>query len=149
MQQPGPAKETPEPDGLREQYDLLVESQGYLRLVVTAVLLSYYAVDQQRQQLAAAIESGGVPDGQDLFPAQLTSAMMVFRAVQFFYQVSIQAAESLPDDPAAQVSGELNVLMNGLILLVAVIRVYALLLVEFSEPPGESAELLDEEDPLI
>lgn len=114
---------------LCEQYELVSKSLDYLGMVVAAVLLNYYTVEAQKNQLFEAL-NGNIDalNPLDFFNIQFTSSVMILSASSFFSDVSHDALEQPQTDPALTESLELSDFVNKLVLLAAAVRIYNLLL---------------------
>lgn len=142
-----PQEVPPSQEDLQRQYELVSKSLDYLGLVMAAMLLNYYTVDVQKQQLWAALSGTQDPFADlDLFPFQMSSAVMLLSSTSFFFGVSQDALEQPQTDPVIQESLQLNNYINASVLIAAVVRIYNLLLVKFSpHPPEETPEEAVEE----
>lgn len=144
-----PREVPPSQEDLQRQYDLVSKSLDYLGLVLAAMLLNYYTVDIQKQQLSASLSGTQDPFAElDLFPFQMSSAVMLLSSTSFFFGVSQDALEQPQTDPVIQESLQLNNYINASVLIAAVVRIYNLLLVKYGPQPLEETpeETLEESD---
>lgn len=141
------AKTQAEKSALQSQYDLLAQSQEYILSTVVAVLLSYSAVDIQKQQIGEVLcneSSTTVP--KDVFPMQFTSAALVLNATTYFLGVSQEALEQPQTDPLLQESMQINYISNLLVMLAAALRIYNLLMLQSAPKPETAAQAADLEE---
>lgn len=142
-----PKEEPPSKAELQEQYDLIDKSLDYLGLILAAVCINYYTLDAQKQQLFASLHDTASPfTDLDLFPFQLSAAVMILSASSFYFDVSQQALETPSPDPIIQESLQLNNYINVSLLIAAAVRIYNLFLVKFAPHPAQPTPLEEEEE---
>lgn len=109
---------------ISQQLDILETSQGFILLIIGAILLSYYATTVQRKQLLCAAGCP-VPDCRclpDTFWMSVASAFAVLAATGYFYILSEQQL-CAPHETCVQCrSAEFSRLASLLVLIAALIR---------------------------
>ncbi|MGI5965730.1 MULTISPECIES: hypothetical protein [Anaerotruncus] len=114
-------------DVLKQQYETVSQALDYMGLVVAAVLVNYFTVFMQKERVLAAINGEEDPLAErDLFPFEITAAVMILSASSFFLGLSGEALENPVDDPVEGERLQLNNLINALVMLAAIVRIYNL-----------------------
>lgn len=136
-------------DTLLEQYAVIEKSLDYMGLSVAALLLNYYTVTVQKEQVEALLE-GRTPPEQDLYPLQMSSAVMLLASSSFFAGLSHDALNQPPAEELLLEQGlEFNNLVNQLVLAAAAIRILNLFLAREAQQEAKNptpAEELEEEE---
>lgn len=121
----------PAGDTLRQQIEIIEESQKYILLIIIAIALSYGVTNIQKQQLQCTIDGAEADcvcaDLPDTFPISLVSSLFVLAAVIFFFLLSCQTARGPHETCAEQEIAQSNSLASLLVLLAAIIRLCNLL----------------------
>lgn len=128
---------------LKEQLGTINQSLFYLMLIILSVLLSFWSVLIQREQLEEAL--AGEPQEAivtDVFPIRLIASALVVSALGFFFCLALRTCRDAASgsDPTVQKSAEMNVWASLFVLAAALIRLYDL---DFREgvrrcPPAEN-----------
>ena len=110
---------------LKEQLGTVNQSLFYLLLIILSVLLSFWSVLLQREQLEEAL--AGNPQkaaAQDVFPIKLIASALVVSALGFFFCLALRSCRDAAcgNDPAAQQSAGRNVWASLFVLAAALIR---------------------------
>lgn len=88
----------------QKELDLLDSSLNWLVLIVSGVLLSYYATERQREALCLSLEGDqeGAQTLGDVLSIRRLVAIFILLALTFFFQVSLEGEEQalLGGDPA-------------------------------------------------
>lgn len=118
---------------LKEQLRTVNQSLFYLMLIILSVLLSFWSVIIQREQLEETL--AGNPQNaaaSDVFPIKLSASILVVSALSFFFCLALQTCRdaSQGKDPAAQKSARMNVWASLFVLTAALIRLYDLIFME-------------------
>ena len=121
--------EVSEQDVLEEQLGTVNQSLFYLRLIIAAVLLSFWSVLIQREQLEESL-AGNPPEtaGADVYPIKLTASALTVGSLVFFFCLALRSCRDAAggNDPAAQRSAGINVWASLFVLTAALIRLYDL-----------------------
>lgn len=119
---------------LCEQLPVLDTSLQFMLLLIGGILLSYYSLWTQREQLCHACRQIPITE-KDLYPVQIASSILVLAALSYFYVLS----SSFPSaqDPVSQRTGQLSSFSSGLVLLAAGIRLYNLIYTRCHPLPQE------------
>lgn len=142
-----PQEVPPSREDLLRQFELVDKSLDYLGLVLAAILVNYYTVQVQKEQIAAALEEKSDPYANfDFFPFQLSSAVMLLSSASFFFGVSEDALTQPQTDPVILESLQLNNYINASVLVAAVARIYNLMLVKFAPHPPVTTPAEEEEE---
>lgn len=138
-------KENPDRETMLAQYAVIDQSLDYLGMSVAAVLLNYYTVAVQKEQLLALI-NGEAPPEQDLYPMQMSSAVMLLAASSYFAGLSHEALKEPPAGELLLEQGlEFNNLINQLVLTAASIRILNLFLAREAQMEVKNKETPQEE----
>lgn len=116
---------------LMRQLDILETSQGFILLIIGAILLSYYTTTIQKKQLLCAAGCA-IPDCDclpDPFWMSVASAIAVLAATGYFYILSEQQLCQPQDTCVQRRSAELSRAASLLVLAAAVIRLLNLFFV--------------------
>lgn len=114
---------------LKKQLGTVNQSIFYLMLIVLSILLSFWSVLIQREQLEEALagnaQKAAVPD---IFPIKLIASVLVVSALGFFFCLSLRTCRDAArgNDPATQKSAGINVWASLFVLTAALIRLYDL-----------------------
>lgn len=114
---------------LKEQLGTVNQSLFYLMLIILSVLLSFWSVLIQREQMEEALagnsQKAAVPD---VFPIKLIASVLVVSALGFFFCLSLRTCQDAArrNDPVAQKSAGMNVWASPFVLTAALIRLYDL-----------------------
>jgi len=114
---------------LNEQLGTVNQSLFYLALIVLSVLLSFWSVliqrEQLEEQLAGNPQKSAAPD---VFPIRLSASVLVVCALGFFFCLTLQTCRdaSKGKDLAAQKSAGMNAWASTFVLAAALIRLYDL-----------------------
>lgn len=119
-----------ERDILEEQLGTVNQSLFYLVLIILSVLLSFWVVLIQREQLEQTL-AGRPPvaaDEPDVFSIRLTASALVIGSLWFFFCLALRTCQDAAqgDDPAAQKSAGMNLWASLFVLAAALIRLYDL-----------------------
>jgi len=119
---------------LEDQLRTVDQAIFYLLLIILSVLLSFWSVLIQREQLDETLagrpqNAAGTPD---TFPIRLVASGLTVGALGFFFYLALQTCRSAAqgNDPSAQRSAEMNVWASFLVLAAALIRFRALIFTE-------------------
>lgn len=118
---------------LKEQLGIVNQSLFYLMLIILSVLLSFWSVLIQREQLEDALEGNPQRSAAwDIFPIRISASVLVVGALSFFFCLALQTCRdaSRGKDPAAQKSAGMNVWASLFVLTAALIRLYDLICME-------------------
>lgn len=112
---------------LKEQLRTVNQSLYYLMLIILSVLLSFWSVLIQRNQLEETL--AGNPQkavAPDVFSIKLIASVLTVSALGFFFALAIRTCRDTAqrNDPAAQRSAEMNVWASLFVLSAALIRLY-------------------------
>lgn len=114
---------------LKEQLETVNQSTFYLILIILAVLLSFWSVLIQREQLKEAL-AGNVQKAtvQDVFPLKFNASVLTVSALGFFFALALRNCRDTDqrNDPIAQKSAGMNVWASLFVLTAALIRFYDL-----------------------
>ena len=114
---------------LEEQLGTVDQSLFYLRLIIAAVLLSFWSVLIQREQLEKSL-AGNLSEagGPNVFPIKLTASALTVSALVFFFCLALRSCRDAAkgSDPAAQRSAGINVWASLFVLTAALIRLFDL-----------------------
>ncbi len=118
---------------LNKQLRTVNQSLFYLALIILSVLLSFWSVLIQREQLEKQL--AGNPQktaAPDVFPIRLSASALVVCALGFFFCLALQTCRNASQgkDSAAQKSAGMNVWASTFVLAAALIRLYDLNFVE-------------------
>ena len=118
---------------LKEQLRTVNQSLFYLMLLIVSVLLSFWSVLIQREQLENAL--AGNPQtaaGPDVFPIKLSASALTVSALGFFFCLALRTCRDAAqgNDPAAQKSAGMNVWASLFVLTAALIRICDLIFME-------------------
>lgn len=108
---------------LKEQLGTVKQSLFYLMLIILSVLLSFWSVLIQRDQLENTL--AGNPQktvAPDIFPIKLTASVLTVSALGFFFALALRTCRDAGNDPAAQKSAGMNVCASLFVLAAALIR---------------------------
>lgn len=110
---------------LKEQLGTVNQSIFYLMLIILSVLLSFWSVLIQREQLEELL--AGNPQKAPLpnvLPIKLTASALTVGALGFFFCLALRTCREAAQgtDPAAQRSAGMNVQASLLVLAAALIR---------------------------
>lgn len=133
---------------LEEQLKTVSQSLFYLTLIILSVLLSFWSVLIQREQLeemAAGNTPGAAPD---VFPIKRSASVLVVGALGFFFCLSLRTFRDAAqgNDPAARQSAEMNVWASFFVFAAALIRLWDLGFME-AVRRATAAEAGQPEDP--
>lgn len=121
---------------LKEQIGTVNQSLFYLVLIILSVLLSFWSVLIQREQLEKLLMgTASKTSAPDVFPIKLIASALVVSGLGFFFCLSLRTCRDAAqgNDPAAQRSAGMNVWASLLVLTAALIRLYDLM--EAQSPP--------------
>lgn len=110
---------------------------GFLFLIILAVLLSFLATVRERDGLWLRLrgEDEAARRVEDVTPLRLATSALVVGSLGFFFQQALDMGEKAgPDDPLAQRLAWLNIISGFLVLLAALIRLFALNLARRCQP---------------
>lgn len=116
-------------DILKEQLRTVDQSLFFLMLIILSVLLSFWSVRIQREQLEKELtgdwQEAAVPD---IFSIRLTASALTVGSLVYFFSLSLRTLQdAVPgNDPAAQKSAGMNVWASLFVLAAALIRLYDL-----------------------
>lgn len=108
---------------LCSQLCLVSQSQWYLLLVITGILISYGLTAAQRRQLLCALQ-GETTTSEDNRILRIFSNILILSALIFFYGLSQQAAQRPADSPQKNASNQVNALASGLVLAAGGLRLW-------------------------
>ncbi len=107
---------------VQQQLSLIGRSQWYILVILGTILLSYYTIDLQRQQLVCTARDpewrGRLPE---TLPIQAVSSILVILALIFFYHLSKTTLHSA-QTPKECHRNQLNHLSSILVLVAALVR---------------------------
>lgn len=115
---------------LKEQIGTVNQSLFYLVLIILSVLLSFWSVLIQREQLEELLMgNSSKTSAPDVFPIKLIASALVVSGLGFFFCLSLRTCRDAAQgkDPAAQRSAGMNVWASLLVLTAALIRLYDLM----------------------
>lgn len=119
-----------ERQALKEQLGTVNQSLFYLVLIILSVLLSFWSVLIQREQLEELLMGNSSKTAApDVFPIKLSASALVVSGLGFFFCLSLRACRDAAcgNDPAAQKSAGMNVWASLFVLAAALIRLYDLM----------------------
>lgn len=119
-----------ERQALKEQLGTVNQSLFYLVLIILSVLLSFWSVLIQREQLEELlVGNSSKTAAPDVFPIKLSASALVVSGLGFFFCLSLRACRDAAcgNDPAAQKSAGMNVWASLFVLAAALIRLYDLM----------------------
>lgn len=126
------------PEEIKEQLKVIDESQSYLLIILGSILLSYYTVSLQRQQLICSATSPELCEClPEILPLQSVSSIMVIVALTYFYNLSGQTLKAAKNDGTAQCQDEISHMASTLVLLAAMMRFGLLVQSDRALPPEE------------
>ncbi len=112
----------------QKELDLLNSSLNWLVLIVSGVLLSYYATERQREALCLSLagDREGAEAVGNVLPIRRLVSIFILLALTFFFQVSLKGEEQacLGGDPAAIRSAGRNRWAALLVLAAGVLRLF-------------------------
>ena len=110
---------------LKEQLRTVNQSLFYLMLIILSVLLSFWSVLIQREQLEYTL-AGNLQKtvASDIFSIKLTASVLTVSALGFFFALALRTCRDAAqgNDPAAQKSAGMNVWASLFVLTSALIR---------------------------
>lgn len=121
-----------EQDQLKEQYEILLQSLGYIELVVIASIMSYYALMLQRDHFEK-IFAGQIPPTTppvNTFPIDFAASGLLMGSLTYFYDLSNKQLTMPITDPQVREEAEINSLASSLVLMAGVLRLYNLVFQE-------------------
>ena len=110
---------------LKEQLGTVNQSLFYLMLIILSVLLSFWSVIIQREQLEETLAGNSQKDvAQDIFPIKLIASVLTVSALWFFFALALRTCRDAAqgNDPAAQKSAAMNIWASLFVLTAALIR---------------------------
>lgn len=111
------------PDEVKQQLAVIDQSQWYILVILGAIVLSYYNVNIQRQQLiCSATDPKLCKCLPPTLPIQAVSSIMVIVALIFFFQLSADTVCSTPCHTKERCRNELSHLSSTLVLVAALVR---------------------------
>lgn len=116
---------------LKEQLGIVNQSLFYLVLIILSVLLSFWSVLIQREQVEQALAGNGQKGClPNVFPIKISASALTVGSLGFFFCLALRTCRdaSRGDDPAAQKSAGMNVWASLFVLAAALIRLYDLVL---------------------
>lgn len=140
------AEDTVEKDMLCQQLAVTDESLRFLVLIILSVILSFWTVVIQREQLACAIEGKPEAAAPPVFPIRRAASALVVGSLGFFLMLALQTCQTAAqgDDRVAQSSAAMNVWASLFVFTAALIRLYDLNYVQQNQPGlQEDQELPD------
>lgn len=115
----------------QQQLHIIDTSLNYLIILIAAIILSYYSLTVQRQQLILSATGEDLPSClPNTFHIRLTSSSMVVVSLIFFYLLSDQNARTPQSDPVFNCSNQYNSTASALVLIAAIIRLYDVIFVQ-------------------
>lgn len=114
---------------LKEQLGTIDQSLFFLVLIILSVLLSFWSVRIQREQLETELaedsQESAVPD---IFQIKLIASALTVSSLVFFFTLALRTLQdaALGNDSAAQKSAGMNVWASFFVLAAALIRLYDL-----------------------
>lgn len=114
---------------LKEQLGTVNQSLFYLMLIILSVLLSFWSVLIQREQLEETL-AGNTQKvvASDIFPIKLIASVLTVSALGFFFSLALRTCQDAAqrNDLVAQKSAAANVWASLFVLTAALIRLYDL-----------------------
>ena len=110
---------------LKEQLKTVNQSLFYLMLIILSVLLSFWSVLIQREQLEETLAGNSQKAAApDIFPIKLIASVLTVSALGFFFALAIRTCRDAAqgNDPAAQKSAGMNTWASLFVLTAALIR---------------------------
>jgi len=124
---------------LRAQLGTVDRSLFFLLLIIISVLISFWTVRLQRQDLADALANR--PEGErEIYPLRVTAAVLVTAALGFFFHLAIQGLDTAERgaDPAERRSARINLWASLFVLAAALLRLEDLVWGQQAAPAEES-----------
>lgn len=122
---------------LCQELDTVDTDLGFLFLIVTAVLLSFWATVRQRDALCLALQGDSDRSAQagDVGRIRLAAGALVVGSLGFFFMQALETCQRTgAEDPTACRSAWLNLIASFLVLLAALIRLFDLNMVRRAQP---------------
>lgn len=110
---------------LKEQLGTVNQSLFYLMLIILSVLLSFWSVLIQREQLEKTLAGNSQKVvATDIFPIKLIASVLTVSALGFFFSLALRTCQDAAqgNDLAAQKSATANVWASLFVLTAALIR---------------------------
>ena len=126
-----------EREGLWAQLETVDADLGFLFLIVTAVLLSFWATVRQRDALCLTIQgdAGRASRVGDVGRIRLAVSALVVGSLGFFFTQALDTCQNAgPEDETARRSAHFNLIASFLVLLAALIRLLDLNMVRQAQP---------------
>lgn len=132
-------------EALEEQLTTADQSVFFLILIILSILLSFWSVLIQREQLGRAI--AGTPEeaeeAPDVFPIRAAASALIVTALGFFFCLAIRTrAAAQGEGPAARASADRNLWASLLVLAAALIRLFDLNAARGTQTGAEEEEAL-------
>lgn len=118
--------ETKSQNNIEYELSILSESQNYIVYVIIGILLSYYSISIQKEQLICSYTGTDCSYLPNQLLIQLTGNILILIAVFFFFNLSAVNLETPTDNSKLQSSNELNYVASLLVVIATVIRFYDL-----------------------
>lgn len=111
------------PDEVKSQLAVIDQSQWYILVILAAILLSYYSVNLQKQQLICSATNPEISKClPDTLPIQAVSSIMIIVALIFFFNLSGETLSNTPCNTKERCRGSLNHLSSTLVLVATLVR---------------------------
>lgn len=110
------------PTELRNQLAVIDQSQCYLLMIMASLVLSYYTINIQRQQLICTAKDPALCKClPETLPLQTTSSIMIIIALLFFFNLSGNTLIQSRTPKECQLN-QCNHLASTMVLVAALIR---------------------------
>lgn len=126
-----------EQEGLWAQLETVDADLGFLFLIVTAVLLSFWATVRQRDALCLTIRGDAEQAARagDVGSIRLGAGALVVGSLGFYFMQALDTWRNAGlSDETARRSAHLNFIASFLVLLAALIRLLDLNMVRYAQP---------------
>lgn len=124
------------------QLQIVDESIWYLILIIVSILLSFYSVKIQRQQLVNLITPECCQEKTpDIFPIKLVANVLVLISLYFFFNLSASNLNQNQENEVLCNSNKNNYTASFLVLLAAIIRFFDIIYVKVNaERPAQEQD---------
>ena len=114
------------PDEIKQQIAILDESKRYVLIILVGIILSYYSLYLQREQLVCSVTNCNEKYPNTTY-IRIISNLLVTTSLIFFYNLATAALNTQSSTPQDASSNRLNYIASLFVLIASLIRLVDLI----------------------